>query len=110
MAVTDEMHSALPPYACRMAVEVRQLQAFLGVVDEGTFTDAAIALGTTQASVSRLVAGLERALGLQVLARTSRGALPTAAGARIAEHARRVLQEVETIGRLATDAGLDVAE
>ena len=32
--------------------ELRYLRAFVAVVDEGTFTDAAIALGTTQASVS----------------------------------------------------------
>ncbi|WP_432545334.1 LysR family transcriptional regulator [Kineococcus sp. SYSU DK004] len=88
-----------------MAVEVRHLRALLSVLEEGTFTDAAIALGTTQASVSRLVAALERELGTRVLQRTPRGAVATAAGARVAAHARRVLQEVEAITRLAAEDG-----
>lgn len=102
------MRDARTPYGARMAVEVRQLQAFLAVVDEGTFTDAAIALGTTQASVSRLVAGLERALGLPLLRRTPRGAAPTAAGGRVVVHARRAVEEVETLTRLAADEARDV--
>ncbi|MEZ0494398.1 LysR family transcriptional regulator [Kineococcus sp. TBRC 1896] len=88
-----------------MAVEVRHLRALLSVLEEGTFTDAAIALGTTQASVSRLVAALERELGVHVLQRTPRGAVATAAGGRIAVHAHRVLQEVDAITRLARDDG-----
>ena len=102
------MRRIVPPYAERMAVEVRHLRALLSVVEEGTFTDAAIALGTTQASVSRLIAALERELGTRVLDRTPRGAVPTAAGARISVHARRVLQEVGSITRIAADATADV--
>ena len=82
-------------------MEVRQLRALVGVLDEGTFTDAAIALGTTQASISRLVAALERQLGVRLVERTPRGALPTATGDRIATRARRVLGEVDAIARLA---------
>jgi DNA-binding transcriptional LysR family regulator len=50
-----------------MDAEVRQLRALLAVVDAGTFTGAADALGVSQASVSRTVAALERALGTRVL-------------------------------------------
>ena len=71
--------------------DLRQLRALTAVVDEGTFTDAAIALRTSQASVSRAVADLERDLGVRLLLRTSRGARPTVLGRRVAEHARRVL-------------------
>ena len=47
-----------PPdsYDGRMDVDVRQLRALVAVVGEGSFTDAAILLGTSQASVSRAVA------------------------------------------------------
>jgi DNA-binding transcriptional LysR family regulator len=82
-----------------MALELRHLRAFVAVVDEGTFTDAAIALGTTQASVSRSVAALERELDARLVQRTSRGAVPTVAGGRLVGHARRVLEEVSAMHR-----------
>ncbi|RYZ29166.1 MAG: LysR family transcriptional regulator, partial [Propionibacteriaceae bacterium] len=63
-----------------MAIDLRQLRALVAVVEEGSFTDAAIALGTSQASVSRAVAALESALGTRVLRRTSRQVTTTAAG------------------------------
>ncbi|MER6538366.1 LysR family transcriptional regulator [Streptomyces sp900105755] len=75
-------------------VELRQLRCLVAIVDEGTFTDAAIALGVSQAAVSRTLAGLERALGVRLLRRTSREVTPTAAGARVVERARRVLADV----------------
>lgn len=91
-----------------MAVEMRHLRALLGVVDEGTFTDAAIALGTSQASISRTVADLERELGVRLVQRTSRGAAPTVAGVRVAAHARRVLEEVDAMARVAADTDAEV--
>ena len=94
------MHPVSQLYAVRMT-DLRQLRALTAVVDEGTFTDAAIALRTSQASVSRAVADLERDLGVRLLLRTSRGARPTVLGRRVAEHARRVLAEVAIIERLA---------
>ena len=94
------MHGAADLYAYRMT-DLRQLRALTAVIDEGTFTDAAIALQTSQASVSRAVAELERILGVRLLLRTSRGARPTVLGRRVAEHARRVLAEVVLIEGLA---------
>lgn len=91
------------PYAFRMGVELRQLRALLAVVDEGTFTDAAIALGTSQASVSRAVAALEQALGTRVLRRTTRQAALTAAGARVVDQARRAVDAVAALERAAAD-------
>ena len=62
------MHEEHCLYALRMT-ELRQLRALTAVVDEGTFTDAAIALRTSQASVSRAVAELERTRGTRLLLR-----------------------------------------
>lgn len=90
-------------YDDRMNVELRYLRALVAVVDSQTFTDAAITLGTSQAAVSRSVAALERALGLRILQRTTRQVRPTAAGERIIEHARRVLDEVALLERAAQD-------
>jgi DNA-binding transcriptional LysR family regulator len=80
---------------------VRQLRALLAVVDAGTFTGAARLLGTSQASVSRTIAVLERALGAHVLQRTTREVSLTPVGARVVGHARRVLEEVAAIRRAA---------
>jgi DNA-binding transcriptional LysR family regulator len=84
-----------------MDPEVRQLRALLAVVDAGTFTGAADLLGVSQASVSRTVASLERALGVRVLQRTTREVSLTPVGAHVVGHARRVLEEVAAIRRVA---------
>ena len=91
-----------------MDPEVRQLRALLAVVDAGTFTGAAAELGVSQASVSRTVAALERALGARVLQRTTREVSLTPVGARVAGHARRVLEEVAAMRRTADQARSDV--
>ncbi len=88
-------------YAWRMNLELRQLRALIAVVDEGTFTDAAIVLGCSQAAVSRAVAGLERALEVRLLDRTTRALALTTVGARVVEHARRALAETAAIAQVA---------
>ncbi|PAZ12693.1 LysR family transcriptional regulator [Streptomyces sp. SA15] len=85
-----------------MDVELRQLRCLVAIVDEGSFTDAAIALGVSQAAVSRTLASLERALGVRLLRRTSREVTPTATGLRVLAQARRVLGEVDDLVREAT--------
>ncbi|MET9827817.1 LysR family transcriptional regulator [Streptomyces sp. NPDC006385] len=82
-----------------MDVELRQLRCLVAIVDEGTFTDAAIALGVSQAAVSRSLASLERALGVRLLRRTSREVAATGTGLRVLAHARRVLGEVDDLVR-----------
>ncbi|MEB3370847.1 LysR family transcriptional regulator [Saccharopolyspora mangrovi] len=85
-----------------MDVELRQLRCLVAIVEAGTFTDAAAELGLSQAQVSRTLAGLENALGVRLLRRTSRQVSPTAAGTRILARARRVLAEAEELVREAT--------
>lgn len=80
-------------------VEFRQLRCLVAIVDEGTFTDAAHALGVSQAAVSRTLASLERALGVRLLRRTSREVTPTTTGLRVLAQARRVLGEVDDLVR-----------
>ncbi|MER7572599.1 LysR family transcriptional regulator [Streptomyces sp. NPDC126514] len=85
-----------------MDMELRQLRCLVAIVDEGSFTDAALALGVSQAAVSRSLASLERALGVRLLRRTSREVTPTGTGLRVLAHARRVLGEVDDLVREAT--------
>jgi len=91
-----------------MDPEVRQLRALLAVVDTGTFTGAADLLGVTQASVSRTVAALERALGARVLQRTTRQTSLTPVGAQVERHARRVVEEIAAIRRAAAHGSGDL--
>jgi DNA-binding transcriptional LysR family regulator len=59
--------------------------------DCGTFTDAAIELGISQAAVSRNLQALEQVLGVRLLHRTSRTISPTTAGVHALAQARQVL-------------------
>src|SRR5512133_1922916 len=88
-----------------MDVELRHLRCFIAVVDAGGFTGAAAELGLSQPTVSRTLAALEDALGVRLLRRTSREVLPTAAGERVLARARRVLAEVDDLGREARSGG-----
>ncbi|MGW5641396.1 LysR family transcriptional regulator [Saccharopolyspora sp. NPDC003752] len=85
-----------------MDVELRQLRCLVAIADEGTFTDAAIELGVSQAAVSRTLASLEAALGVRLLRRTSREVVPTAVGTQVIARARRLLAEAEDLVRDAT--------
>ncbi|MFI6214276.1 LysR family transcriptional regulator [Nocardia brasiliensis] len=91
-----------------MDIELRQLRCLVAIVDEGTFTDAAIALGVSQAAVSRTLSALEQRLGVRLLRRTSRETSPTTIGLRVVAHARRVLSEVENLVQDATSGHVEL--
>ena len=80
-----------------MAVELRHLRCLVAIVDAGTLTDAAIALGVSQAAVSRTLAGLEAELGVRLLHRSARQVTPTAAGSRVLPRARRLLADADQL-------------
>jgi DNA-binding transcriptional LysR family regulator len=86
-----------------MNTELRQLRALVAIADHGTFTDAAIELGVSQASISRTIAALEADLGVRLLRRTTRNVSPTVVGGRVIARARRILTEVAELHRLVGD-------
>ena len=81
------------------SVELRQLRALLAVVDSGSFSQAAIDLGLSQAAISRAVAGLEHQLGQRLVQRTTRYVALTSAGRGVVVRARRILDEVTDLER-----------
>ncbi len=89
-------------------MDLRHLRALVAVVDAGTFTGAAAELGVSQAAVSRAVAALEADLGARILHRSTRHVALTAVGARVADQARRVLDEVRHLQRLAEDSRTEI--
>jgi DNA-binding transcriptional LysR family regulator len=85
-----------------MDLELRQLRCLVAIVDTGTFTDAAIELGVSQAAVSRTLSALEQVLGVRLLHRTSRSVTPTTAGVQVLARARQLLAEADNLVREAT--------
>lgn len=72
-------------------MNMAQLRTFLNIVEEGSFSRAALKLGGTQSALSHAVAELERDLGVRLLERGRFGARPTQTGEEIAAYARQVL-------------------
>src|SRR4029077_5145253 len=85
------MHDPDDLYTLVMNIELRQLRCLVAIAEAGSFTDAAIDLGISQAAASRTLASLESALGVRLLRRTTREVTLTAAGSRVMAHARRGL-------------------
>ncbi len=76
-------------------MDLRHLQALLGIADTGSFSAAAAALGTVQSNVSAHVARLERELEV-VLVDRSTGRL-TEEGEVVASRARRMIGELDAM-------------
>ncbi|WP_404430435.1 LysR family transcriptional regulator [Microbacterium lacus] len=72
-----------------------QLKAFLAALESGSFTAAAIDLDTTQASVSELVARLERELGVRLFIRGGRRLTPTESALALRAHAEQAVDAID---------------
>ena len=98
--------------------KLRAMTAFVTIVDRGSLTAAADALGSSLPSVVRTLAALERDLGVRLLNRTTRRLHLTDEGAQYLEQCRAVLaairdaesslaaRQVEPQGRLAVTASM----
>jgi DNA-binding transcriptional LysR family regulator len=76
-------------------VNIEELQTFVEVADAGGISPAALRLGIAKSIVSRRLARLEKALGVQLLARTTRGTALTEAGATFRDYAARACAEID---------------
>lgn len=81
------------------------MEAFVLVVDTGSFSAAARRLKVGQPAVSKLVAQLEERLGVKLLVRTTRGLTATEAGLNYYERARRSIEEADEAESAARGAG-----
>lgn len=86
-------------------VEVRALRVFLAAADHGSFSAAAVALGTTQPTVSRTVAALEERVGRQLFRRSPRGLELTDAGAVLRREATLAVDAVRAAVNLTRRTG-----
>jgi DNA-binding transcriptional LysR family regulator len=71
------------------------LQAFVAVVEAGSFTAAADRLGMAKSAISRRMTALESRLGVQLLQRTTRRLNLTDTGRSFYERSARILADLE---------------
>jgi DNA-binding transcriptional LysR family regulator len=84
-------------------MELRQLEYFVAVAEEGGFTRAAERVHISQSGVSAQVKALERELGAELFERSSRIARLTTAGAAALPHARRALDAATALRQSVDD-------
>jgi DNA-binding transcriptional LysR family regulator len=71
------------------------MEAFVRVVDAGSFCGAAKQLRIGQPAVSKTIAQLEERLGVRLLLRSTHGLAPTEAGRNFYDRAKRSIEEAE---------------
>jgi DNA-binding transcriptional LysR family regulator len=74
--------------------ELADLNAFLTVAEEGSFTRAAAKLATSQSALSHTIRRLETRLGVRLIARTTRSLAPTEAGERLLKTLKPALDSI----------------
>ena len=92
-------------------IDLNDLNAFLAIAREKSFTRAAAQPGVSQSALSQTMRALEERLGLRLLARTTRSVAPTEAGERlmraIGPHFESVVDALAAISSLReTPAGV----
>ncbi len=78
-----------------MHVTLRQLRAFLAVVDSGSFSEAAKTMSLSQAALSGLIRELEDRVGVRLLDRNTRSVSLSSVGQSFEPMSRRVLSTLE---------------
>ena len=78
------------------APSLAETTAFVAVVELKSFTKAAKQLALSPPRVSEMVRNIEERLGVRLVERTTRSVAPTAAGERLLERLRPVLDEYQS--------------
>jgi DNA-binding transcriptional LysR family regulator len=90
-------------------IDLNLVVAFVRVIESGSFTAAAHALGLPKSSVSRRVTALEKELGVRLLQRSTRKLVLTEAGRIYFERARAGLAGLTEASVAAADMSQEVA-
>jgi DNA-binding transcriptional LysR family regulator len=78
-------------------MRLNQIRDLIAVADAGSLRAAASRIGLSQPAISKSLAQLERELEVQLLSRSSRGAVLTAAGRAVAMRARVIQSELAKV-------------
>src|SRR5918998_2760066 len=96
---------ATPPYDWRWPMTTfRRMAYWLAVVEEGSFTRAALRMHVSQPSLSQQVRLLEQEVGGELLERLPRSVRLTAAGKAFLPHAQVAVRAVERAQQAARSA------
>lgn len=76
-------------------MNIAQLRTFITVVEHGSFSEAARAMGISQPAVTMQIQSLESEVNATLLDRRYRGVDLTEAGQALLPHARQVLQQID---------------
>lgn len=78
-------------------MEIKQLKYFVVAADVGSFSEAAKVLYTTQSSISKVIASLERELGYPLFQRESKGIALTYEGKRFHTRASKLVSDFDAL-------------
>ncbi|MBQ3497298.1 MAG: LysR family transcriptional regulator, partial [Oscillospiraceae bacterium] len=73
-------------------MDIKELEAFLYVVENRSFSKAAELLHLTQPTISSHISALERKLGIRLIVRTTKETYPSDAGKLLYGYAREILR------------------
>lgn len=77
-------------------LKINELQAFLSVANDQSFTKAAAKMGVTASALSHTIKGLEIKLGVRLLNRTTRNVAPTEAGEKLMHSIGPLFDQIAT--------------
>ncbi len=86
-------------------MDIEDLRTFVEVASAGGVSPAAVRMGISKSMVSRRLLRLEAELGVQLLARSTRGAALTEAGSTFRDHAAKVCIDIDTAMETILPAG-----
>lgn len=89
-------------------MNLRALEVFVGLMDEGTLTRAAAEMNLSQSAASRLLSLLEDELGASLFERQRRRMVPTRAADALYPEAQRILAQVGALPEIAASGGTSV--
>ncbi|PZQ51629.1 MAG: LysR family transcriptional regulator [Rhodovulum sulfidophilum] len=84
-----------------MDITLRQLRYMIALAEEGGFGRAAASVNVSQPALSVQIRELEAALGVELFERRPRAVVPTPAGREALAHARRIMEEMGELRRIA---------
>ena len=83
--------------------DIGAIPVFTAIIEQGSFSKAAVSLGLTKSAVSKRITGLEAQLGVRLLNRSTRKLSLTEAGERYYIHAQEAVQAADEAERAATE-------
>ena len=81
----------------KSGIDIRRLRHFVAVCDHGGFSRAAVAIGVAQPALTRQIQLLEQELGVELVTRNGRNALPSQAGQALLTEARLHLDGLDRL-------------